>query len=108
MTQHTPPIASDYLQLLCDRTEKEMGKSYGWKSAIAREYKSAIESATGKSITLKSANTIVDRALHINNGCGLQTFLTLAWAMGYKVKLVEREKYAIKSRLKHLDDRLLE
>jgi hypothetical protein len=85
-----PPVARDYLDLLLNYGEKVGAR--GWKTVLAEEYCNLMEKITGEEQKLNSTNAHLNRVLNRKGNCTLQSFLFIAWVLGFEVKLVRRKE----------------
>ena len=85
-----PPIAREYLDVLAQHGE-ETG-TRGWKSSLARDYCEIMEEVTGEEQNIKSMHPHINRILNKNGNCTLQSFLTIAWILGFEFQLVPRKE----------------
>jgi hypothetical protein len=85
-----PPVARDYLDILANHGD-EVG-TRGWKSNLARDYCEIMAEITGEEQNIRSIHPHLNRILNHKGNCTLQSFLVIAWILGFKVQLVPRRE----------------
>lgn len=85
-----PPIARAYLDKLANHGETTGTR--GWKSSLARDYCTITQEITGEEQNIKSMHPHINRILNKNGNCTLQSFLTIAWILGFEIQLVPRKE----------------
>jgi hypothetical protein len=85
-----PPVARDYIDVLSEHGADSGLR--GWKSDLARDYCEIMERMTGEEHKLTSVHPHINRILNRKGNCTLQSFLTIAWILGFKVQLVPRKE----------------
>jgi hypothetical protein len=88
--EEDPPIARDYIDILAEHGSDSGLR--GWKSDLARDYCKIMEDITGEEHKLTSVHPHINRILNRKANCTLQSFLTIAWILGFKVQLVPRKE----------------
>lgn len=88
--EEDPPIAREYINMLSEHGSASNLK--GWKSDLSRDYCEIMEQVTGEAHKLSSVHPHITRILNYKGNCTLQSFLTIAWILGFKVQLVPRQE----------------
>ena len=85
-----PPIARDYLDVLAEYGAESGFR--GWKTSLAEDYCKIMEQITGEEQKITSVQPHINRILNHKGNCTLQSFLAIAWILGFKVQLVPRQE----------------